>query len=119
EIANIPYDKRGLPIFDDVSKFTTKIEKPSNYQNMSNNKRREAEMRNATQALKRAIDSGVIDKNQFTQKQLNDINRGNKHIDGFTWHHNAQSAPNNMQLVPTHIHKAVEHIGEGSLSEGR
>ncbi|WP_334054793.1 VENN motif pre-toxin domain-containing protein, partial [Pasteurella multocida] len=32
EIANIPYDKRGLPIFDDVSKFTTKIEKPSNYQ---------------------------------------------------------------------------------------
>ncbi|ARB76678.1 TPA: HNH endonuclease [Pasteurella multocida] len=36
-----------------------------------------------------------------------------------TWHHNAQSAPNNMQLVPTHIHKAVEHIGESSLSEGR
>lgn len=33
EIANIPYDKRGLPIFDDVSKFTTKIEKPKNYEN--------------------------------------------------------------------------------------
>ncbi|HDR1830175.1 TPA: HNH endonuclease [Pasteurella multocida] len=119
EIANIPYDKRGLPIFDDVSKFTTKIEKPSNYQNMSNNKRREAEMRNATQALKRALDSGVIDKNNFTAQQLNDIYAERPKIFQMTWHHNAQSAPNNMQLVPTHIHKAVEHIGEGSLSEGR
>ncbi|MFC0971046.1 HNH endonuclease [Pasteurella multocida] len=36
-----------------------------------------------------------------------------------TWHHNAQSAPNNMQLIPTNVHEAVKHVGEGSLSEGR
>ncbi|MBF0826360.1 HNH endonuclease, partial [Muribacter muris] len=119
EIANIPYDKRGLPIFDDVAPFTTKIEKPKGYENMSSEKRRKVEMRNATLSLKEAINKGQVNKNQFTKKQLEDINQGKVSIDGFTWHHNAQSAPNNMQLVPRNLHKAVEHIGEGSLSEGR
>ena len=28
----------------------------------------------------------------------------------YTWHHNAQSAPNNMQLVPENIHNIQLHI---------
>nr|WP_228064819.1 HNH endonuclease [Muribacter muris] len=109
----------GLPIFDDVAPFTTKIEKPKGYENMSSKTRRYAEMKNATLALKEAINKGQVNKNQFTKKQLEDINQGKVSIEEFTWHHNAQSAPNNMQLVPYNIHDAVRHIGEGSLSEGR
>ncbi|MGX3022263.1 HNH endonuclease, partial [Ursidibacter sp. B-7004-1] len=119
ELANIPYDKQGLPIFDNVSKFTTKIEKPENYQNLSSQTRRNIEMRNATLALKDAIQRGSVNPNQFTKEQLDQINRGLYKIDGFTWHHNKQSGPSNMQLIPTPIHDAVKHVGEGALSEGR
>ncbi|TCT12161.1 VENN motif-containing pre-toxin protein, partial [Bibersteinia trehalosi] len=118
-LANIPYDSRGLPIFDDVAKFTTKIEKPKNYQNMSSEARKRTEMRNATLALKKEIESGRISKSLFTDKQLKDIYSGNIKIDKYTWHHNAQSSPNNMQLVPENIHNSIKHIGEATLSEGR
>ncbi|MFW1734008.1 HNH endonuclease [Acinetobacter sp. ULE_I001] len=39
-------------------------------------------------------------------------------IPDYTWYHNRQSAPNNMQLVPNSIHsnKAVPHSGQNSLS---
>ena len=119
EIANIPYDDRGLPIFDNVSAFTTKIEKPNNHQNISSETRRLVEMRNATLSLKNAIQKGEVNVNQFTKEQLQDIYNGNYKIQGFTWHHNAQSSPNNMQLLPENIHNSVKHIGEGALSEGR
>ncbi|MGX2975418.1 HNH endonuclease [Ursidibacter arcticus] len=65
------------------------------------------------------IEKGNINKNLFTKKQLGDIYSGRAQIDGYTWHHNAQSGPNNMQLVPKSIHDAVKHVGEGALSEGR
>ena len=117
EIANIPYDSRGLPIFDDVAKFTTSIKKPENYTNSEI--RRKKEMVNATLELKAKILDGSINKSTFTDTQLKQIMKGKDKIDGFTWHHNAQSSPNNMQLVPTNIHDAVKHIGEGALSEGR
>lgn len=66
------------------------------------------------------IEQGKIDKNQFTSQQLYDISKGKAKIGGYTWHHNAQSSPNNMQLVPSKIHNdAVKHTGEVSLSEGR
>lgn len=118
-LANIAYDTRGLPVFDDVATFTTKIEKPKNYQNMNSISRRTAEMRNATLALKEEIEIGKISKDQFTPKQLKEIYAGNPTISGFSWHHNAQSSPNNMQLLPKNIHDAVQHIGEASLSEGK
>ncbi|PNK61926.1 HNH endonuclease [Psychrobacter sp. FDAARGOS_221] len=39
---------------------------------------------------------------------------------GYAWHHNAQSAPNNMQLVPENIHNIhVPHTGQNSLKEGK
>lgn len=78
--------------------------------------------------LRHLINTGAIDKSIFTTQQLTDIgvtgysnsNKVNAKITGYTWHHNAQSSPNNMQLVPSKIHNdAVKHTGEGSLSEGR
>ena len=44
---------------------------------------------------------------------------GRKTINGYIWHHNAQSAPNNMQLVPLEIHDAVRHTGQNALKKGR
>ncbi|BCX73168.1 HNH endonuclease [Acinetobacter bereziniae] len=45
---------------------------------------------------------------------------GESQIDGYTWDHNAQSSPKNMQLVPAEFHsnKAVPHTGQNSLSSG-
>ncbi|MFK3559344.1 HNH endonuclease [Pasteurella multocida] len=99
--------------------FTTKIEKPKNYQEMNSESRRIAEMKSATFALKQAIERGEVNKNQFTDQQLKEIYSGYSTITGFSWHHNGQSSPHNMQLIPKSIHEAVQHIGEGALSEGR
>ncbi|QNX59515.1 HNH endonuclease [Acinetobacter seifertii] len=46
---------------------------------------------------------------------------GEAKIDGYTWHHNAQSSPNSMQLVPNKFHsnKAVPHSGQNSLKDGK
>ena len=82
---------------------------------MSEKARRAAEMRAATRQLREDIENGKVDASQFTEQQLNDIKSGKQSIDGYTWHHNAQSAPNNMQLVPRDIHK-IPHTGEGSMS---
>ena len=53
-------------------------------------------MRAATKDLWKAIESGQVPKNQFTNEQLMKIKAGNEKIPGYTWHHNAQSSPNNM-----------------------
>ncbi|MFW1736999.1 hemagglutinin repeat-containing protein [Acinetobacter sp. ULE_I046] len=117
--ANIAYDSRGLPVFDNYAKYTTKIDKPKGYESMSDGTRRTKEMELATLDLKKQIESGRVDKNQFTKDQLSDISAGSDKIKGYTWHHNAQSGPNNFQLIPEDIHKSVSHIGEASLSGGK
>lgn len=107
--ANIAYDTRGLPIFDDFSEFTTTIDPTKSYT---------AQMRQATRDLREAINSGKIDSSRFTPEQIKSINSGSDRIKGYTWHHNAQSAPNSMQLVPKQIHDAVSHTGQAALSKG-
>ena len=77
------------------------------------------QMRAATRSLRDAIEKGVIPKSNFTSTQLEDIMAGNRTINGYIWHHNAQSAPNNMQLVPLEIHDAVRHTGQNTLKKGR
>ncbi|WP_455018359.1 HNH endonuclease [Kingella denitrificans] len=37
----------------------------------------------------------------------------------YIWHHNAQSAPNKMQLVLLAVHDAVRHTGQNALKQGR
>ncbi|WP_415944748.1 HNH endonuclease, partial [Streptomyces sp. 067-1] len=108
--ANIPYDARGLPIFDDVSKYTTSIDTKFSYS---------AQMAKATRDLRDAINSGKVDSSQFSENQLKQINSGQPKIDDYTWHHNAQSSPNNMQLIPAVVHDAVIHSGQKSLNSGK
>jgi filamentous hemagglutinin len=109
-IANIPYDSRGLPIFDDAAKFTTKIDTSVPYGK---------QFSKATADLRDEINSGRIDGNQFNADQLARIQAGSDKIPGYTWHHNGQSAPNNMQLIPDAVHGQVTHLGQGSLSGGK
>ncbi len=108
--ANIPYDSRGLPVFDDVSKYTTNIDMAVPY---------EKQFSKATLDLREAINTGKVDAGQFTAAQLSDIQKGLDRIKGYTWHHNAQSAPHNMQLIPMDVHKSVSHLGQGALSQGK
>lgn len=117
--ANIPYDSRGFPIFDDISKYTTTIKKPDNYELMDSDARRKAEMVQATIDLKDGINSGKIDPSNFTKRQLDDIQNEKAKVTGYTWHHNAQSSPNNFQLIPTKVHDETKHVGEASMSEGK
>jgi hypothetical protein len=106
--ANIPYNDRGLPIFDDHAKYTTNIDHSLSYQ---------GQMRQATRDLRDAINSGKVDKSQYTVKQLQQIQSGSSTIDSFTWHHNADSG--NMQLIPKEVHNAVRHTGQGALNQGK
>jgi filamentous hemagglutinin len=106
--ANIPYNNRGLPVFDDHAKYTTNIDKTKSY---------DAQFSQATRDLRDGINSGKVDSSQFTANQLSDIKSGSKKIEDFTWHHNADSG--NMQLIPTDVHKAVKHVGDKALSGGK
>jgi filamentous hemagglutinin len=106
--TNIAYDSRGLPVFDDVTTFTTTINKTKSY---------EGQMRQATRDLRDAINSGKFDAGQFTPQQLQNIQSGAGKIQGYTWHHNAQAAPNSMQLVPKEVHEAVLHTGQAALNK--
>jgi filamentous hemagglutinin len=107
-VANIPYNERGLPIFDDVSAFTTNIDKNRSYT---------SQMTQATRDLKRQINLGNVSAELFTAKQLKNIQSGRPKIPDYTWHHNPIN--NSMQLVPFKVHDAVKHIGERALTEGR
>lgn len=53
------------------------------------------------------------------RNQLEPLRLGETKIEGYTWHHNSQAAPNNFQLLPEKIHNAINHIGEGALSGGK
>lgn len=106
--ANVPYNNRGLPVFDDYAKYTTKIDHSQSYT---------GQMRQATRDLRDAINRGRISENQFTSRQLSQIKSGEATIKGYTWHHNGDSG--NMQLVPRDVHNAVKHIGQNALKEGK
>jgi len=106
--ANVPYNERGLPIFDDHSAYSTTIDHDVGYN---------TQMKRATEDLHSKIASGQIDSNQFNASQLQDIANGKRKIDGFTWHHNADTG--SMQLIPQDVHDAAKHIGQNALKEGR
>src|SRR5690606_16644588 len=105
KIANIPYNERGLPVFDDHAKYTTTIDHSVSYN---------TQMKRATEDLRNAINDGRVDANQFTKKQLQDIQDGKRKIENYTWHHNGDTG--NMQLIPSVVHNAVKHTGQNALS---
>lgn len=105
----IPYDSRGLAIFDDVVVFTTKIDQTKSYS---------GQMSQASKDMWNVIKDDPVAQSKFTSKQLKALEAGRARVPGYTWHHNAQSSPNNMQLVPDSIHsnKTVPHTGQNSLT---
>jgi hypothetical protein len=108
KVANIPYDNRGLPVFDDVTKFTTRIDTSKTYS---------GQMSQATIDLDAAIESGTFARSNFTDEQLADIKKKGDKISKYTWHHNADNG--SMQLVPQEVHDKVKHIGQGALCKGK
>lgn len=110
-IANIPYNERDLPIFDNITVFTATLDRSKSY---------EAQKAAATKELKNVINSKKYQGKGFTPQQLKDIQDGKSKIgdkSGYTWHHNGDVK--NMQLIPTAVHDAVSHLGEGSLCNGK
>jgi|GEM_PF-3415396 len=109
--ANIPYNERDLPIFDDIAIFTAVLDSKKSY---------EQQMTAATRELKAVINSKKYQGKKFTEQQAKDIQAGKSTIgdkSGYTWHHNGDVK--NMQLIPTAVHDAVSHLGEGSLCDGK
>lgn len=108
--ANVPYDTRGLPIMDNVAASTQKIDYTKNY---------EGQMVQATKDLWNQIKNDKNQLSRFMPAQLQDIQDGAQTIKGFRWHHNAQSAPHNMQLIPLAVHNSVRHLGQKSVTQGK
>ena len=90
--------------------FTTKLDETKSYA---------GQMRQASRDMWNVIKDYPIANSKFSSAQLDQLCLGKKTIDGYTWHHNPQSAPNNFQLLPEKVHNAINHIGEGALSGGK
>ena len=78
-VANVPYNERGLAVFDDVAKFITSIDKSKPY---------DSQMRAATRDLREQIKSGALSADDFTPAQIMRIEAGDVKIPDYTWHHN-------------------------------
>lgn len=65
------------------------------------------------EALKKAIEENPELAKQFTEEQLEQINRGET-PSGYTWHHSEKDGV--MQLVPYGVHNSTNH--HGGRSEG-
>ncbi|WP_218690421.1 HNH endonuclease [Psychrobacter sp. BF1] len=78
-------------------------------------------MKQASKDMWESIKDNPVAKRNFSQEQLNDLKSGKSKVEGFTWHHNAQSSPNTMQLVPEKFHdrKTAPHSGQNSLKKGK
>lgn len=107
--SDIVFNERGLPIFDDVMTYETVVN--------TQNKSRTASMREATRQLNHDIRKKLVDKNIFTNEQLNDIKAGKSKIAQMTWHHNESHGK--MQLIPEADHKRTGHIGGEGLKNGK
>ncbi|SUD90607.1 HNH endonuclease [Psychrobacter phenylpyruvicus] len=102
-VKRIPYDSRGLAIFDDVVVFTTKIDTTKSYT---------GQMRQASLDMWKAIKDDPIAQSKFTSSQLDSLKRGKAKVEGYTWHHNAQSAPE-----PPRLYRRVDCLSQAALSD--
>ncbi|WP_288490655.1 HNH endonuclease [uncultured Acinetobacter sp.] len=85
---------------------------------MDNTKSYSSQMSQASKDMWNVIKDDPVAQSKFTSKQLKALEAVRARVPGYTWHHNAQSSPNNMQLVPDSIHsnKTVPHTGQNSLT---
>jgi len=106
--ANIAYNNKGLPVFDDYATFTAKHPpKGSNYM----------QFKAATKELSTYLKEYPQYEQNYRPDQLDAIHRHQHQIPGLTWHHNAEASPRNFQLLPTNLHDIVKHVGTNSLDE--
>ena len=96
----------NLPVFN--SKFDTKID-INDF-----DKSREAHNVIANRALKEALESNDGLKTSFSQRQLEQIGIGYT-PEGYTWHHDGNPPPGNIQLIESRVHNKVRHHGGYSL----
>jgi filamentous hemagglutinin len=103
-VSGVVFDNRGLPIFDNVALFDTRISLEA-----AAVKKESLHMRTATRDLRVQIEAGKVAKNIFTEKQLKAINSGKEKIPDLTWHHHQDTG--RMQLIPEKIHNQTGHVG--------
>jgi hypothetical protein len=103
---HIPFDLRGYPVFDKYIIYETKLPNTSYICDRS------AHMRQSTRDLRNSIQTGEINANIFTERQLQQIKSGSDKISGYTWHHHQDGG--RMQLIPEDIHD-LSHVGGYSL----
>ncbi|KEO84483.1 HNH endonuclease [Tumebacillus flagellatus] len=110
EYKGVEFDCIGYPIFGPYSKFEAKIH-PNDFL-----KNDDYHFANATKQVSVAIQNGSLDRSLFTDKQLSDIEKGLKKIEGYTWHHH--QVEGKLQLVPTEIHFPTKHTGGRAIWGG-
>jgi hypothetical protein len=101
--TGVVYSAKGLPVFDDVAVFQTRIPR-----NIASIRDPNAHKRAATRSLRESIDRGESIQ-QFTPEQMDAIRAGRAQIPGFIWHHHEDIA--RMQLVPREFHERTGHAG--------
>lgn len=108
---NIKYDVLGFPIFNGINiKFELKLDKKLLVESDK------MQISECVKQLKEAINSGVIEKKIFNEKQLQQINSGEYRIYGLRWHHHQVSGK--MQLVLVNGHDSVRYLGGKELWGG-
>lgn len=65
--------------------------------------------------LKESFDKGSINTESFSERQLEQLQHGDK-PEGFTWHHN--EIKGRMELVKSDVHQATAHTGGKSIWGG-
>jgi filamentous hemagglutinin len=102
--SGVVFDRRGLPIYDDVAVFDTRIP-PEAVAATS----RRSHFQAATKQLDEAIRGGQINASRFTEDQLAAISKHQSEIPEYTGHHHQDRG--RMQLVPQSLHKDTGHVG--------
>lgn len=106
-VKHIPFNERGMPVFDDVAKVETRI--TGDLAHMKS----EAHKVAATRQLKADIEAGKIDRKLFSDLEMKQIDAEKAKIGKWTWHHHEDRG--RMQLVPEDIHGDIGHVGGNKL----
>ncbi len=107
-VTGIPFDARGFPIFDGVTRVEMRISTE-----VFLKERATQHMQAATRQLRAEIQAGRISADRFSPKELADIYAGRPKIGTLTWHHHQDMG--RMQLVPQKIHQQTGHVGSIGL----
>ena len=110
--SGVVFDNKGFPIFDDIAIYDTRLDQKAFYATD-----RIGQMRMAKRDLRGQINSGKINRSQFSPEQLKAIQSGRSKIPGLTWHHHQDSG--RMQLVPKGKHNEARHIDGDAMSKGK